>query len=183
MFVKPKDSRQRYTKQCLFDSFLRALEKNPVSAITVSTICADAGVSRKTFYKYYTDQFALLLAMQSDLFIGFERELQDLQPNIFDIVPVLIRFSGQHRALLKAVYENRGEGNFIDKVINYLFDAYHVEWGEQNPQLSEKDVEFLFFYVVNGIVGIIGHWLFAEPDMPVEAVIKRAHFLMQLSTP
>ena len=51
MYIEPKDSRQRYTKQCLFDSFSRALECKPVSEITVSEICDDAGISRKTFYK------------------------------------------------------------------------------------------------------------------------------------
>lgn len=183
MFDKPKDSRLRYTKQCLFDAFLRALEEKPVAAITVSEISNDAGVSRKTFYKYYSDQFALLLAMQDDLFIGFEEELQGLPPNIFDIVPALIRFSGRHRVLLKAVYENRGEGNFIDRVVSYLYDAYHKEWEQQNPRLSQKDVEFLFFYVVSGLVGIIGHWLFKEPDMPAEEAIERAGYLMRLTTP
>ena len=183
MFVTPKDSRQRYTKQCLFDSLLHHLEEKPVSAITVSEVCEDAGVSRKTFYKYYSDQFALLLAMQDDLFIGFEEELRKLPPNIFAIVPALIRFVGKHRVLLRAVYENRGEGNFIDRVISYLFDAYKKEWELQNPQLSKKEVEFLFFYVVNGIVGIIGHWLFEEPSMSADEVIERAAYLMKLTTP
>jgi len=183
LFVEPKDSRQRYTKQCLFSAFLRALETKPVSAITVSEISEDAGVSRKTFYKYYSDQFALLLAMQDDLFIGFEDELKNIPPNIFSIVPALIEFTEQHHVLIKAVYENRGEGNFIDRVINYLFDAYHKEWEMQNPSLSKKDVEFLFFYVVSGIVGIIGHWLFEEPDMTTDEVIGRAGYLMKLTTP
>jgi len=183
MFEKPRDSRQRYTKLCLFDSFLYALETKPVSAITVSEISADAGVSRKTFYKYYSDQFALLLAMQDDLFTGFENELKDLPQDIFAIVPALIRFSERHRVLLRAVYENRGEGNFIDRVVNHLYTAYHIVWEEQNPELTKKDVEFLFYYVVSGLVGIIGHWLFNEPNMPANEVIKQAGYLMHLTTP
>ena len=183
MYIEPRDSRQRYTKQCLFDSFLSALEQKPVSAITVSEISEDAGVSRKTFYKYYSDQFALLLAMQDDLFAGFKEELENLPPNIFDIVPALIKFSGRHRVLLRAVYENRGEGNFIDKVINYLYVSYESIWEQQNPGLSKKDVEFLFSYVVSGLVGIIGHWLFNESDMEEEEVMRKADYLMKLTTP
>lgn len=183
MYVEPKDSRQRYTKHCLFDSFLRVLETKPVSAITVSEISDGAGVSRKTFYKYYSDQFALLVAMQEDLFVGFEGELQHLPPNIFDIVPALIRFSEQHRVLLKAVYENRGAGNFFDRVYDYLYDAYHEEWERLNPHWTKKNVEFLFAYVVSGLIGIIRLWLFDEPDMDTEEVIKQADYLMRLTTP
>ena len=183
MFVKPKDSRQRYTKECLFNAFIDALESKPVSAITVTEISQAAGVSRKTFYKYYSDQFALLVAMQDDLFIGFEEELQNLEPDIFAIVPALISFVAEHRILIKSVYENRGEGNFIDRVVSFLFDAYHLIWEQQNPHLSKRDVEFLFFYVVSGIVGIIGHWLFDEPDMAPTEVIEQANFLLALTTP
>ena len=64
----PKDSRQRYTKESLYASFLELLDEKAVSDITVIEICERAGVSRKTFYKYYSDQFALLMGMQKDLF-------------------------------------------------------------------------------------------------------------------
>lgn len=53
MYVEPKDSRQRCTKERLFASFERALQSKAVSDITVSEVCSDAGISRKTFYKYY----------------------------------------------------------------------------------------------------------------------------------
>lgn len=183
MYIEPKDSRQRYTKQCLFDSFLRALERKPVSEITVSEICDDAGVSRKTFYKYYSDQFALLLAMQDDLFAGFERYVEQLPANVFDMAPALIAFASDHRVLIRAAFQNRGEGNFIDRVISFLYEAYHADWERANPRMPAQDVEFLFYYVASGLVGIIRLWLFDEPDLGVDAVAEKAHYLMSLSTP
>ena len=75
MYVEPKDPRQRCTKERLFASFERALQSKPVSDITVSEVCRDAGISRKTFYKYYSDPFALLLAMQDDLFVGLAQRM------------------------------------------------------------------------------------------------------------
>lgn len=183
MYVEPRDSRQRYTKECLFSSFLKALETKPVSAITVSEISEEAGVSRKTFYKYYSDQFALLKAMQEDLFVGFEDALKTLPANVFDIAPALIGFANEHRVLIKAVFENRSEGNFIDRMIGYLYKAYHEDWERSNPEMSAKDVEFLFYYVTSGLVGIIQLWFYEEPEMPINEVVARAEFLMKLSTP
>lgn len=183
MYLQPKDSRQRYTKQCLFDSFLKLLEQKPVSEITVSEISADAGVSRKTFYKYYSDQFSLLMAIQEDLFAEFEDQLKDLPADIFSIVPALIEFSSRHRILVSAVFENRSEGNFIDRVLDYMYQAFHEEWEARNPNMPVKDVTFLFYYVASGLVGIIRLWLLEEPDMSVEEVTQKAEFLMTLSTP
>ena len=181
MYIEPKDSRQRYTKQCLFDSFSRALERKPVSEITVSEICEDAGVSRKTFYKYYSDQFALLLAMQDDLFAGFEGYVEQLPANVFDMAPALIAFASENRVLIRAAFENRGEGNFIDRVIAYLYDAYHGDWERANPEMDAQDVEFLFHFVVSGLVGVVRLWLFETPDLSAEEVSAKADYLMKLA--
>ena len=85
MYVEPKDSRQRCTKERLFASFERALQSKAVSDITVSEVCSDAGISRKTFYKYYSDPFALLLDMQDDLFAGLGQRLTKLPPDVYVI--------------------------------------------------------------------------------------------------
>lgn len=183
MYLQPKDSRQRYTKQCLFDSFLSLLEQKPVSEITVSEISENAGISRKTFYKYYSDQFDLLKAMQKDLFAEFGAQLKDLPVNIYAIVPELIKFASKHRTLVRAVFENRSEGNFVDRVLDYMYGAFHEEWEIRNPNMSVGDVKFLFYYVASGLVGIIRLWLFEEPDVSVEEITQKAEFLMNLSTP
>ncbi len=183
MYLSPKDSRQRYTKQCLFEAFLHNLETKPVSAITVSEISEEAGVSRKTFYKYYSDQFALLQAMQDDLFIGFKESIEHLPDEIFNIAPAILGFVDNHRVLVRAALQNSGEDSFTERVVAYLYHAYRKAWEEANPSLSAQDVKFLFHYVVSGVVGIIRLWLFEEPEMSTAEVGKRAEYLLRLTTP
>ena len=155
MYVEPKDSRQRCTKERLFASFERALQSKAVSDITVSEVCGDAGISRKTFYKYYSDPFALLLAMQDDLFAGLGQRLAKLPPDVYAISSDIIDFVAEHRVVAKAVFENRGEGNLIDRVLAHLHATYHESWEQANPDMSEQAVEFLFHYVTSGWVGIV----------------------------
>jgi len=183
MYIVPKDSRQRYTKQCLTDAFLKALETKQISDITISEISEEAGISRKTFYKYYSDQFEFLKALQEDLLVGFTQELETLPPNIFAITPALIRFIDKHRVLFRVVIENWSKGGFVDQVITYLYSTYHQEWEQANPTMSKEQVEYLFHYVVNGLVGIIHHWLVDNTDLPVEDLIQHADALLKLSTP
>ena len=183
MYVEPKDSRQRCTKERLFASFERALQSKAVSDITVSEVCSDAGISRKTFYKYYSDPFALLLAMQDDLFAGLAQRLAKLPPDVYVISSDIIDFVAEHRVVAKAVFENRGEGNLIDRVLAYLHATYHDSWEQANPGMPEQAVEFLFHYVTSGWVGIVRLWLFQHPDLDVGEVKAQAESLLKLTTP
>lgn len=181
MYITPKDSRQRYTKQCLYEAFEQALDSKQVSEISISELCKEAGVSRKTFYKYYADQYALLSAMQDDLFVGFERIAAELPRNIFDIAPAFISFAGENRVLMRAAYANRSEGNIIDRIITWLYDTYKEEWKLLNPALSEDQVRFLFQFVVSGITGMVQLWLFEYPELPAEVICAQALTLLSLA--
>lgn len=183
MFVTPKDSRQRYTKQCLYETFEKALEHQSVSEITVSELCKDAGISRKTFYKYYNDPFALLSAMQDDLFVGFQQAAEDLPHDVFTIAPAFIKFSGQNRVLMRAAFANRGEGNIIDRIITWLYDTYRKDWERVNPELTSEQVRFLFQFVVSGLAGIVQLWLVEYPEMPDELVCAQADALLHAASP
>ncbi|MBQ9022103.1 MAG: TetR/AcrR family transcriptional regulator [Eggerthellaceae bacterium] len=179
----PRDSRLRYTKDCLYQSFLAFLEEKPVSDITVIEICERAGVSRKTFYKYYSDQFALLRGMQEDLFEDYRERIADLPADVFAVTPELIRFTDENRVLMKAVFANRGEGNFVDRALDDLYATYATAWQKANPKLSKQQVESLFYYVVSGLFGLVRHWLFDQSSKGADEVIADAEYLMKLSTP
>ena len=180
---RPRDSRLRYTKECLYDSFLQFLAEKPVSNITVIEICERAGVSRKTFYKYYSDPFALLRAMQDDLFEDYRARLIGQPADVSAIMPMLIRFVDENRVLVKAAFENRGEGNFIDCILADLFETYRQAWEEANPTLSAEDVEFLFYFAVSGLFGIVRHWLFERPELSADAIVEQAVALMHVADP
>ena len=178
-----RDSRLRYTRECLYRAFLGFMERKAVSDITVSEVCEEAGVSRKTFYKYYADPFNLLLAMQDDLFAEYREQLAAAPANVYDIAPLLIRFAERNRTLVKAVFANRAEGNFIDRIIDDMWQTYRPAWEAANPQMDPADVEALFYFVVSGLVGLVRRWLFDHPDTPAEEVARQAKMLLELSDP
>ena len=179
----PRDSRLRYTKECLYSSFLEFLDEKPVNDITVIEICERAGISRKTFYKYYSDPFALLVAMQDDLFEEYRGRLLGQPADVSQLMVTLIRFVGENRVLVKAAFANRGEGNFIDRVLNDLFATYREAWEQANPAMPPEDVEALFYFAVSGLFGIVQHWLEAHPELSADDVIAQAVFLMRIADP
>ncbi len=61
------------TKRLLEEAFLRLLEKKHIDKISVSELCAEAGINRATFYRHYNIPRDILIGMQ----INFVRELHD----------------------------------------------------------------------------------------------------------
>lgn len=179
----PRDSRLRYTKECLYTAFLECLAEKPVSDITVIEICERAGISRKTFYKYYSDPFALLLAMQDDLFRDYLDRLEGQPADVSALMPALIRFVDENRVLMKASFANRGKGNFVDRVLDDLFARYREAWEQANPKLPPLDVEYLFYFAVSGLFGIVQHWLFDHPELSPDEAIAQAVNLMHVADP
>lgn len=53
--MNSNDARVNYTKHMVEETFLSLLREKPVSAITVTEVCAGAGINRSTFYKHYLD--------------------------------------------------------------------------------------------------------------------------------
>ena len=45
--------------------FIRLLETKPIEQITVTEICAEAGVSKRSFYNYYCDKFDVIMKVQT----------------------------------------------------------------------------------------------------------------------
>jgi AcrR family transcriptional regulator len=76
-----EDGRIRKTRQKLQKALTELLQETPVERLSVTDLCAKAGISRVTFYANYTDKYALVqerfAAMQdaaAQRFADLERE-------------------------------------------------------------------------------------------------------------
>ena len=45
----------------ILDGFIRLLEKKPIEQISVTEICTESGVSKRSFYNYYCDKYDVIL--------------------------------------------------------------------------------------------------------------------------
>ena len=66
----------KFTKQVIYDSFLRFLQVKPLDRITVKEIVEDCGINRKTFYYYFEDIYALA----DEILISRLDQLQEQMP-------------------------------------------------------------------------------------------------------
>ena len=59
---------RRRTDREIRESFIRLLETKPINKITVQDLCSEAEINRATFYRYYTDIYALYDSITESFF-------------------------------------------------------------------------------------------------------------------
>ena len=76
MKIEGSDLRVRMTKKMLIDAFLRLRKQKPLRRLTVSELCAEAGVGRGTFYAHYQDVYDLAEKLEEEFLAEFSATLR-----------------------------------------------------------------------------------------------------------
>ncbi len=61
-----ENQRVRLTKKLLQNNLMEMLETESIHRISIKSLCAQAGVNRSTFYKYYGSQYGLLREIEEE---------------------------------------------------------------------------------------------------------------------
>ena len=108
----------------ILDSVITLLEKKPLVQITVTEICAFAGVSKRSFYNYFCDKYDVILKVQAipeEKAVDREVSLRTLE-NYFRLH---YRWLLEHRGFLKNISSYFGQNSsvlaFKDSVVDLLW--------------------------------------------------------------
>ena len=74
---RTENQRVRLTKRLLLEALLLLIEKKHISQVSVTELCAKAGINRATFYKHYGTPNDIL----SEVSRRYTREMLHLQEN------------------------------------------------------------------------------------------------------
>lgn len=72
------DHRTRVTRLLIRKAFLELLSRKPIQSISIKELCDLAGVSRGTFYAYYTDIYESAPAIEDDMTAEIAAALEPL---------------------------------------------------------------------------------------------------------
>lgn len=152
MKTRKTDRRTLYTRKVIKDAFIKLVNQQSYTKITVAQICREAEITRSTFYLHYNQLSDVLNEVLDDalLFSDTAAELSDLQND--SLVPACQRIAGatKYRKILMdpdlseyiigriAVHER-------DKIIPQI---------KQKTGLNEQEAETLFQYMIHGSFAI-----------------------------
>ncbi len=171
-------------------ALLSLLEKKPFEYITVSEICAAAGVNRSTFYLHYENTCDLLNETTKHVLDGFlscfsadtksinfkidECELQDLNfINEKYLYPYLTYIKENRKVFLAFLSQPstfKSESIFqrlFDNIFNPILDRFNYPAGER---------KYVMMFYLNGLTAIITEWLKSGCQKSIQEVLEIIHY-------
>ena len=153
-FEQPRTERSRSTRICIGRAIFSLMEEQPFEEIRITDIVRRAGVSRMTYYKYYSSKLDALTDYLNEIILEYDREQKKLhasgffeQSHILHAVTFFERYSslfttliytGQYAVLVHAV------SNFVESRIR---------------SSSEGATDYSPYYYVGGLTSVFLKWL------------------------
>lgn len=166
------------------EAFLSLIEVKDFEYITVKEICSKAGVNRSTFYLHYESVADLLeesIQYMHRIFIDTFSDKSKILPDIDNcskhelmlITPEYLKpyltFVKNNRKLYRATLKHPQIFQ-ADKTYQIMFQRIFSPIQKGSEFRLMKDNNMLFF--LNGIEGIILHWLQEDCSDSIENIIK-----------
>jgi AcrR family transcriptional regulator len=166
------DLRVRRTHKLLWAALLEELAERPFAEISVKDICERAMVHRTTFYKHYTDKYALLEH-------GMQRIVDDLgaaeghlAPSAYSATqppPYFVRLfehAAQHAPFYRLMLSSEENGRFQRLLKQYIVKVALTKLTPARAGLeSELAVTMHAHFIAGAALSLLSWWL--DEDMPL----------------
>ena len=160
----------------ILGGFIRLLENHPIEQITVTEICKESGVSKRSFYNYYYDKYDVILKVQAIP----EMQDEDTEVSLGTLENYFrrrYRWLLEHRGFLKNISLYFGQNSsvlaFRDSVIGLLWKIMR----QNHPDLQETPQ---LTYAVNcfacGYLIFLIEIILRDPAYS-EAYFQQEHFI------
>lgn len=166
-----------FAKTALQSAFVELLNKKPFDRITVVDITKLAGVSRNTFYYWYSDTYALL----DDLFFTQTQKIVEDDRQFGSWLEGFrhaTRFAGENRRAIYHLYHSIGR----DKLQAFLYEVTRSDLTnvvqQQAKDLDAKPevIRNLAAFYTSALVGLMVRWLDdgmkEDPDAYLDSMEK-----------
>ena len=151
-------------KLAIAEAMKKLLRVMPIEKITTDRILAKAGVSRRSFYRYFKDKYDLLQWIYNYDFCRFV----DVRPekSIWDYYPDILRSLRADPAFYRRAFTFTGQNSFRAFCFEKLYPLIMNDFGDVFP--SEEAARFFVrSYVYTFFDGYV--WWFSQKDpMPAE---------------
>lgn len=164
-------SSEQLAKRALGSSLKQLMKEKPFDKIRVDDICTDAGVSRRNFYRYFPDKYALLNWIYYMDFVMDNEHYQGWV--IWDYFPGICTHLYSDRDFYSNAFKVDGQNSFRDFCYERLYPILHNDL--HNVFSSEKEEEFYLRRIIYIFFDGFVDWLKSEPCMPPDEYAKKVH--------
>lgn len=154
------DHRTRVTRLLIRKAFLELLSRKPIQSISIKELCDLAGVSRGTFYAYYTDIYDLLRQIEDDMTAEIAAALEPLldaagpvmlSTRIFEILK-------ENSDLCIVTLSDYGDKQFAARLINMGRETCIDLYRNYFQNVPAKQIDYYYAFISSGVMGLLRKW-------------------------
>lgn len=174
------------TKKALAAALKKAMEKKPLSKITVSELIAECNVNRKTFYYHFEDIYALLKWILEEEAIEVVKQF-DLVVNTEEAFRFIMDYVEKNKHIINCAYDSMGHEGlkmFLFNDINGLIcDTIQNAEDKLGISLDESFKNFLARFYTEAASGIMIDWIKNRVSQDRETVLQDMLLICRVSIP
>ena len=157
------------TKKAIKDSFLKLLNQQPLSKISVRSIVEDCGINRNSFYYHYKDIPALLEEIIKELFHGLIEKYPTV-PALDQCLAEAMRFALDNKRAMLHIYNSVSRDvfeNYLMQYCDYAVRSY-LDTAFRGQQAPPAQQALIVRFLKCELFGAYLEWL--SNGMPPQAV-------------
>lgn len=169
-------ARQRQLERGL----LRAMEIKRFDEISISDLCQEMGIPRKSFYRYFTSKEGALYALIDHAIMDFDthssiESAKELNEDAIKYMMYVFSYWVENKVLLDVLAKNNLSGVLIQRAIEYTkeLDAMPPFFQSANRQLRD----YATMFAVCGMMTLLVQW---HHDGFAESVEQMAELAIRL---
>lgn len=174
------------TKKIIAASLKRAMEKKPLSKITVSEIVADCDINRKTFYYHFEDIQSLLKWILEQEAVEVVKNY-DLMLDYDEVLNFVLDYVEENKHILNCAYDSMGR----DELKRFFYNDFYgicrklIESVEKlvNATISEEYKDFVSNFYTEALAGDLIEILRSKQPYDRKKLIKYVTVILQFSLP
>ena len=143
------------TRSALVRSMLRLVREKKFTDITVEEVCARSNISRRSFYRYYSDKYALLKDVYLECFFS-KIEINE-NDDFWDIFAKICEQIYSDKKFFKHAFEVKGQNGFWEEASSIL-TLYYMREAPSLDFLNDIK-EYFVVTDLERLFHLIEHWI------------------------
>lgn len=162
------------SKKKIADALLVVLEQYDYKEITITQLAGEANLSRKTFYRLFTDKEDVLSYLFNNLYIEcFEQIKSRHTQRYWDIVQCYFNFWEERKSLLLLFKKSHLLPLLFDGAYQYSFGIFEYIRSKDVAEHLSLYLPYLLAYSVGGMHNMLLKWVENGMTVPSHILIEQ----------
>ncbi len=153
-----KTKKRKNTKDLISLALYALMHKHEYDEISVKDICERAGVSRMSFYRYYSMKDDIFITYCDERFEEFYNSIQsikDLTLNEFTLE--MFRFIDRYRRQITVLFQAHREFMLLEQLNSYT--KYTISNLKSDYFTEQKNNPIYTYFMSGGLFNVIVYWI------------------------